>query len=219
MKRFLLFFLLLFSLSSCAVEDILSEQSAEDAMFFVAGQIDAIYRNRYSNAYLTLLESTEAELRPLSQEHFAQKGEYLLDFLNCEEPSTELQEAAELCLRKIYQTISCTVSQGEQLPNGDFQISLTVTPVEIFHYIDQDFLLQTWQDMEEQNPEVSTSELQDIYGFFLLEDIQSRIYPMTYGTEQHITIRLVKTKQGYQFDESDWRHFDEVVLDYFGKYS
>lgn len=210
---------LLLSLSSCNQVETVPHRTTEEAVTFVSGQIDAVYRNRYNTAYLTLLGGVEERvLWPFAQEHIESKRDYFLAFLCCENPSEELLEVAELCLKKIYQLLSCQIQEAEYLSNGDFLVTISIDPMEILHYIDQAYLTEVYQRIEEENPDLSERELDNLYGLTMVEEIQSKLYPMSYGEKQEMVLRLVKTSDGYYFDEADWRLFDDIVLDYYGTY-
>ncbi len=206
---------------------------AQNATIYIQGELDASYKGTYVQEYLDLVKDmTAADVEEKYDDWTEAETEYLLSFLGMESetPTDEVLKRAQDVVKAIYAKCKYTVSEAEQLKSGDIAVEVTVSPIEIFHLLDDDVFADTWSDVisdagvttQEEMDAVSDEDYAAMdmeYVMRLLDEVEKLIPQLTYGKDQSVMLQLKKDDDGYfSLVETGFQKLDEFVIDYNGSY-
>ncbi len=203
---------------------------AKDATMYIQGELDAYYKGTYVQEYLDLVEDMTAEDVEEKYDYWTEgEAENLLAFLDVLYPDEEVLERAQELVKEIYAQSKYEVTEAELLKSGDITSEVKVSPIELFHLLDEDAYTETWdgvlsragigdQDVDALSEEELTA-LESEYGMLLLEEVEELIPQITYGTDQSVMLQMKKDEDGYfALVETGVQQLDEIMIDYFGEY-
>lgn len=208
------------------------KDDAKNATTFIQGELDCYYKGQYSKEYLDVVaDMTEEDAKQNYEDWTEAEAEILVGFLGMESeaPSDEVLKRAQDVVKKIYARCKYTVAEAEKLSSGDIAVEVTVSPIEIFHLLDESVYADTWNDVlaragvTQEEAEALTSgeyEAMDMeYLLRVLDEVEKAIPQLTYGTDQVILLQMKKDSDGYYaLVDSGWDKLDEVIVDYDGYY-
>lgn len=207
--------------------------SRMDASTYIQGELDAVYRGVYNDDYLELVEGmTKADAEEKYNSNVSAEAEYLLYyFLGAEYPDDAVTAKAESLIKEIYSHAKYTVGEADKLQSGDFVVEVTLSPIEIMQLIPEENYAEHWQaacadagiTTQEELNNVSEEEYAAIdaaYAMALLEELESLLPQLSYGTDQEIMLQLeLGDDNYYSLVEEDWKYLDGVMIDYYGDYT
>ncbi len=209
------------------------QSDTKNATTFIQGELDCYYKGQFNKEYVDVVaDMTEETARQNYEEWTEAEAEILVSFLgmDSEVPTDETLERAQDVVKEIYAKCKYTVAEAEKLSTGDIAVEVTVSPVEIFHLLDDGVYADTWSDVLAEAGVTSQEELDAVndedyqaldmeYVMRLLDEVEKVIPQLTYGTDQTILLQLKKDSDGrYALVDNGWDKLDEVIVDYNGYY-
>ncbi len=204
---------------------------AKDATMYIQGELDAYYKGTYVQEYLDLVEDMTAEDVEERYDYWTEgEAENLLAFLDVQYPDEEVLERAQELVKQIYAQCRYEVTDAELLKSGDITSEVKVSPIELFHLLDEDAYTETWdgvlsragiedQDAMDALSEEEYAALEAEYGMLLLDEVEKLIPQITYGTDQSVMLQMKKDEDGYfALVETGVQKLDEIMIDYYGEY-
>ena len=202
----------------------------EDAEGYVRGFLDASYLGQYNDDYLEITGMTAAEAQEQDYAwNTAAEADILMDYL--EIYPTEASTAAAIGLvEDIYALSRYEVGDASKLEDGSYAVSVTVYPMDILvRYELQGARLDCWADALAQYgittqealdamSDEAYAEMEDQYAAAVLDGIRAMLPEMGYGPAQSAVIQLKLEDDVYTMVETDWQHFDSMVIDYTAQY-
>lgn len=203
----------------------------KSATTVIQGELDAAYKGTYTQEYLDLVEDmTEADVEERYDYWTSAEAEYLLSYLDVNYPNDEVTDRAQQLVKDIYAKSKYTVGEGELLKSGDIAAEVTVSPIELFHLLEEDRYSEVWEDVLtragisesadlDAMDDDAYSELESEYGMLLLDELEGLLPQSTYGEDQSVLLQMKKDSDGYyNLVDSGWDKLDEVIVDYNGYY-
>lgn len=197
----------------------------KDATAYVQGEFDAAYLGKYNKDYMKLLEIDEKEAQDTYDWNISEEARITLLYFAIDYPTDAHNARAQELVKKIYSYAKYEIMPAEKTKDGDFEIEVKVSPMDIYQQITDEDLQAIWtevsggvngNDMTQEEYEACDSE----YADRILDLIESKIPNIGYENEQTITIRLeLDSDNMYVMNEDDWREFDDRVIDYSGDYA
>ncbi len=208
------------------------QSDTKNATTFIQGELDCYYKGQCSKEYVDVVADMTEEIARQNYEDWTEaEAEILVSSLGMESevPTDEVLKRAQDVVKAIYAKCKYTVAEAEKLSTGDIAVEVTVSPVEIFHLLDDDVYADTWSDVlaragvtqEEAGalPDGEYEALDMEYVMRLLDEVEKVIPQLTYGTDQAILLQLKKDSDGrYALVDNGWDKLDEVIVDYDGYY-
>ncbi len=204
---------------------------AQDATMYIQGELDASYKGTYVQEYLDLVEGMTAEDVEEQYDYWTEgEAEYLLDYLDVQYPDEEVLERAQDVVKAIYAQSKYEVTDAELLKSGDITSEVKVSPIELFHLMDDDLFTDTWdgvlsragiedQDTLDALSEEEQTALESEYGMLMLDEVEKLIPQITYGQEQSVMLQMKKDEDGYfALVDTGVQKLDEIMIDYYGDY-
>lgn len=204
---------------------------AKDATVYIQGELDATYLGIINEGYLDVVEDmTQADAQAKYEYNLQAEGEYLLSYLGVELPTDGVYQRAQELVGEIYSHAKYTVAEAELLKSGDIAAQVTVSPIEIMTLIPQELYAQTWENVKQQagvsDDQVAVmsdeeyQQLDEQYAMALLDELESLIGQLTYGTDQTVLLQMKQDEEGYYtLVETGMQQLDEMILDYTGAYA
>ena len=196
----------------------------KDAEAYVKGHLDAAYLGVYDKAYIELVEDmTEADAREMHENNVSDEAElYLLDFLEVDYPTDEINDRAKEVMEKLYAKSKYTVGTGSKTKDGDFVVEVTVSPIDLYNLLTQDDFFDALDEagFDEAETEEELEAVDAVFGLLILDTLEDKLDEIEYGEEQIIMLQLKKDSDGYYgLVEAGMQKVDEVMIDYNGYYA
>lgn len=196
----------------------------KDAETYVKGHLDAAYLGVYDKAYIELVEDmTEADAKEMHENNVSDEAElYLLDFLEVDYPTDEINDRAEEVMDKLYAKAKYTVGTGSKTKDGDFVVEVTVSPIDLYNLLTQDDFFDALDEagFDDAETEEELEAVDAVFGLLILDTLEDKLDQIEYGEDQIIMLQLKKDDDGYYgLVEAGMQKVDEVMIDYSGAYS
>lgn len=196
----------------------------KDAEAYVKGHLDAAYLGVYDKAYIELVEDmTEADAREMHENNVSDEAElYLLDFLEVDYPTDEINDRAKEVMEKLYAKSKYTVGTGSKTKDGDFVVEVTVSPIDLYNLLTQDDFFDALDEanFDDAETEEELEAVDAVFGLLILDTLEDKLDEIEYGEEQIIMLQLKKDSDGYYgLVEAGMQKVDEVMIDYSGAYT
>ena len=195
----------------------------KDAEAYVKGHLDAAYLGVYDKAYIELVEDmTEADAREMHENNVSDEAElYLLDFLEVDYPTDEINDRAKEVMEKLYAKSKYTVGTGSKTKDGDFVVEVTVSPIDLYNLLTQDDFFDALDEanFDDAETEEELEAVDAVFGLLILDTLEDKLDEIEYGEDQIIMLQLKKDADGYGLVEAGMQKVDEVMVDYSGAYS
>jgi hypothetical protein len=196
----------------------------KDAETYVKGHLDAAYLGVYDKAYVELVEDmTEADAREMHENNVSDEAElYLLDFLEVDYPTDEINDRAKEVMEKLYAKSKYTVGTGSKTKDGDFVVEVTVSPIDLYNLLTQDDFFDALDEagFDDAETEEELEAVDAVFGLLILDTLEDKLDEIEYGEEQIIMLQLKKDSDGYYgLVEAGMQKVDEVMIDYSGAYT
>lgn len=199
----------------------LTEKEAEA---YVKGHLDAAYLGVYDKAYIELVEDmTEADAREMHENNVSDEAElYLLDFLEVDYPTDEINDRAKEVMEKLYAKSKYTVGTGSKTKDGEFVVEVTVSPIDLYNLLTQDDFFDALDEanFDDAETEEELEAVDAVFGLLILDTLEDKLDEIEYGEDQIIMLQLKKDSDGYYgLVEAGMQKVDEVMIDYSGAYA
>ena len=196
----------------------------KDAEAYVKGHLDAAYLGVYDKAYIELVEDmTEADAREMHENNVSDEAElYLLDFLEVDYPTDEINDRAKEVMEKLYAKSKYTVGPGSKTKDGDFVVEVTVSPIDLYNLLTQDDFFDALDEanFDDAETEEELEAVDAVFGLLILDTLEDKLDEIEYGEDQIIMLQLKKDSDGYYgLVEAGMQKVDEVMIDYSGAYT
>lgn len=196
----------------------------KDAETYVKGHLDAAYLGVYDKAYIELVEDmTEADAREMHENNVSDEAElYLLDFLEVDYPTDEINDRAKEVMEKLYAKSKYTVGTGSKTKDGDFVVEVTVSPIDLYNLLTQDDFFDALDEanFDDAETEEELEAVDAVFGLLILDTLEDKLDEIEYGEDQIIMLQLKKDSDGYYgLVEAGMQKVDEVMIDYSGAYT
>ena len=196
----------------------------KDAEAYVKGHLDAAYLGVYDKAYIELVEDmTEADAREMHENNVSDEAElYLLDFLEVDYPTDEINDRAKEVMEKLYAKSKYTVGTGSKTKDGDFVVEVTVSPIDLYNLLTQDDFFDALDEanFDDAETEEELEAVDAVFGLLILDTWEDKLDEIEYGEDQIIMLQLKKDSDGYYgLVEAGMQKVDEVMIDYSGAYT
>lgn len=196
----------------------------KDAETYVKGHLDAAYLGVYDKAYIDLVEDmTEADAKELHENNVSDEAElYLLDFLEVDYPTDEINDRAKEVMEKLYAKAKYTVGTGSKTKDGDFVVEVTVSPIDLYNLLTQDDFFDALDQagFDDAETEEELEAVDAVFGLLILDALEDKLDEVEYGEDQIIMLQLKKDDEGYyNLVEAGMQKVDEVMIDYSGAYT
>lgn len=196
----------------------------KDAEAYVKGHLDAAYLGVYDKAYIELVEDmTEADAREMHENNVSDEAElYLLDFLEVDYPTDEINDRAKEVMEKLYAKSKYTVGTGSKTKDGDFVVEVTVSPIDLYNLLTQDDFFDALDEanFDDAEAEEELEAVDAVFGLLILDTLEDKLDEIEYGEDQIIMLQLKKDSDGYYgLVEAGMQKVDEVMIDYSGAYT
>ena len=196
----------------------------KDAEAYGKGQRDAAYLGVYDKAYIELVEDmTEADAREMHENNVSDEAElYLLDFLEVDYPTDEINDRAKEVMEKLYAKSKYTVGTGSKTKDGDFVVEVTVSPIDLYNLLTQDDFFDALDEanFDDAETEEELEAVDAVFGLLILDTLEDKLDEIEYGEDQIIMLQLKKDSDGYYgLVEAGMQKVDEVMIDYSGAYT
>lgn len=196
----------------------------KDAETYVKGHLDAAYLGVYDKAYIDLVEDmTEDDAKELHENNVSDEAElYLLDFLEVDYPTDEINDRAKEVMEKLYAKAKYTVGTGSKTKDGDFVVEVTVSPIDLYNLLTQDDFFDALDQAGFDNAETEEEleAVDAVFGLLILDTLEDKLDQVEYGEDQIIMLQLKKDDEGYyNLVEAGMQKVDEVMIDYSGAYT
>lgn len=196
----------------------------KDAETYVKGHLDAAYLGVYDKAYIDLVEDmTEADAKELHENNVSDEAElYLLDFLEVDYPTDEINDRAKEVMEKLYAKAKYTVGTGSKTKDGDFVVEVTVSPIDLYDLLTQDDFFDALDQagFDDAETEEELEAVDAVFGLLILDTLEDKLDQVEYGEDQIVMLQLKKDDEGYyNLVEAGMQKVDEVMIDYSGAYT
>ena len=166
---------------------------------------------------------TEADAKEMHENNVSDEAElYLLDFLEVDYPTDEINDRAEEVMEKLYAKAKYTVGTGSKTKDGDFVVEVTVSPIDLYNLLTQDDFFDALDEagFDEAETEEELEAVDAVFGLLILDTLEDKLDQIEYGEDQIIMLQLKKDDDGYYgLVEAGMQKLDEVMIDYSGAYS
>lgn len=193
----------------------------ERARTLVQGNMDELYLDNASDAYLELVDST----REASHEDYLAGLESEVEFFAYYFDINNLTEEMKSDLIDLYQQIYAkakyTVGEASKLDNNTYAVKLTISPLNIFELVwdDSDRLTAFFDKYENVDVDAMTDEEFAAYDKEWAETIIAlcweKLPEMGYMDDQTMALQITKDSDDYWgIDEDDFYDMDEMIIYY-----
>lgn len=178
--------------------------SEADIQLLVQGNLDVIYLNQPSAAYLKLVGSTEDEARQDYEDGVWTEVDSAATFFDvaleyCDE-SVSQRWFDLLC--NIYDSAKYQVAQPVKTDDG-YTVEVTVEPIDIFKKVIEEDLADAREERWD-NQEFSTQEeLEAAWADLILDLLEARLDSIGYLDAETVTVRVEKDEDSYYTMNSD----------------
>ena len=196
----------------------------KDAETYVKGHLDAAYLGTYAQDYIDLVEDmTEDDAKELHENNVSDEAElYLLDFLEVDYPTDEINDRAKEVMEKLYAKAKYTVGTGSKTKDGDFVVEVTVSPIDLYDLLTQDDFFDALDQagFDDAETEEELEAVDAVFGLLILDTLEDKLDEVEYGEDQIVMLQLKKDDEGYyNLVEAGMQKVDEVMIDYSGAYT
>lgn len=215
---------LVFLLAACG--DITPDQ----AKAYIQGDLDACYLGQYNQDYLDLIGITAQQAEEQNYVwNTTAEAEILMDYFDIYPTAASTEQAVAL-IRDIYALSKYEVGAASKLDDGSYAVTVTVQPMDILvRYTSQNDAASLWaaaldrhsiysQEALDAMSDADYMALEDDYAASVLDGIRALLPQMGYGPAQSVVLQLKLEDDTYTLVETDWQHFDSMVIDYTGQY-
>lgn len=202
----------------------------EQARTYIQGDLDSCYLGQYNQDYLDLVEMTAAEAEEKNYVwNTTAEAEILMDYFDIYPTDTSTEQAVAL-IRDIYALSKYEVGAASKLEDGSYAVTVTVQPMDILvRYVSRNDAASIWsaaldrhgiysQEALDAMSDADYEALENDYAAAVLDGIRALLPEMGYGPEQSVVLQLKLEDDTYTLVETDWQHFDGMVIDYTGQY-
>lgn len=215
---------LVFLLTACG------DVTPDEAKAYIQGDLDACYLGQYNEEYLEITGMTadEAEEQCYLWNTSAE-ADILMNYFELYPTDATTRLAVEL-IQDIYAGSKYQVGSASKLEDGSYAVTVTVQPIDIiYRYTSQNDPALVWAEALDRHG-IYTQEaldamsdeaylaLEDDYAAAVLGGIRDLLPRMGYGPQQSVVLQLQLKDNSYTLVETDWQHFDGMVIDYTGQY-
>lgn len=202
----------------------------DQAKAYIQGDLDACYLGQYNQDYLDLIGITAEEAEEQNYVwNTTAEAEILMEYFDIY-PTDAAYEQAVALIRDIYALSKYEVGAASKLEDGSYAVTVTVQPMDILvRYTSQNDAATLWsaaldrhgiytQEALDAMSDADYEALENDYAASVLDGIRALLPEMGYGPEQSVVLQLKLEDDTYTLVETDWQHFDSMVIDYSGQY-
>lgn len=130
---FLLVLALIFSMAACG------SGFSVGVNMLVQGNIDGLYLGKFDDAYLKLVDSTEAECRQDYLAGLEMEAQYFAYYFDIEILDDDLKAEIVELYKEIYSHSQYTVGEASKLDDSTYAVKVTISPINIVDLVVEDF--------------------------------------------------------------------------------
>lgn len=188
----------------------------------VQGNIDGLYLGKFDDAYLKLINSTEAECRKDYLDGLEVEAEYFAHYFNIEVLDDDLKAEIVDLYKEIYFHSQYTVGDASKLDDNTYAVKVTISPIDIVDLVVEDFdsgMEGFYTQYADADPSAMTDEEYAQYDRDWAEAILAMFYKrlpkLGYKEEQSIAIQVVKGADGrWGISDNDMVSIDSLMIYY-----
>lgn len=206
----------------CAVMMVccLASCSAEfDAKTYVQGNIDVVYLNAPSEAYLNIVSNSKDDLSAIYEKGLEVEAGYFATYFSIDlelAPEDTLSRIVEL-YRQIYTYSKYEVGEPVKGDN-EYMVDITIHPMDIIKKVaEEDWAAfeEEWKGLAEQRVDMTEAEIEAAWADMVIKLVEERIPNIGYFEPQTITIKVTKGEDGiYVISDNDFGRIDCLIIQY-----
>lgn len=224
--------LLMASLAACgSLSDLAGRLTGGfDATLYIRGTLDKIYLAKYSDDYLSMVDSTKSEAEKDYQAGIDSEYAYVVDRFEIDDDyiTDESRETLKQLLRDIYQHSKYEVDTATKAQD-EYSIKVTVYPITIFYDImENDYEAyagefntmfdamdeDAFDSMSEAEQEAFWEEYEETWVQGIIGLIRARTGEITYAEPVVELVRVYPEGDVYTISDEDMSDIDWLVLKY-----
>lgn len=200
---------------------LLSGCSSFSAAELVRNNLDLIYLDQYSDAYLKKVNLDKAQAEQQFQDGLSVEAEVFANLFNIEldDCDASIKEQILALYRQIYSHSKYEV--GTESRNGDvYLVQLTVYPIDIFAKVieeDAEEFGSTMQAREAAGEfaNMTDAEFETLWAQAVIDMVSGRLDSIDYLDAQTISVQVTQDEDGaYCIDSSDFQRIDNLMIAY-----
>ena len=215
------------SLSACGLGGV----TADDAVTYVQGELDAAYRGQYNEDYLELMDMTSEEASETHVQNVSAEALYLLNYIgvyDVESLPEEVIDYAENLIEQIYAKSNYTVNSATLMKSGDYTVDITVYPIDIIQQLSaMDEIATVWSDLTAGFTDEELASMTDEtynaldaqYATAILSLLEGLLPDLGYEDGQSVVMKLELNDNVYTAVDTDFANLDLMMIDYTGAYA
>jgi len=193
-----------------------------DAADLVQGNLDEIYTGQASDAYLKIVDTTAEEVQQTYLDGLEVEAEVFAYYFDIENMTDEIKAEIIDLYKDIYAQAKYTVGESSKLDDSTYAVKVTVSPLDIFHLVDEDFddALQPFYDKyADVDLDAMSDEEYAAFDKEWAEDIialcREKLPEMGYLEDRALAIQVELDDDDYWvMSGDDFDNLDEIVIDY-----
>ena len=210
--------------------------SADDAVAYAQGELDAAYLGIYSQEFLDLVDITEDDARETHEQNISAETDYFLGTYigvsDVEALPDDVRQSVEDMYEEIYSHSKYTVNSATQTSEGDYNVDVTIYPIDIMQRFTAEELQAIWDEVTTELSagidvaSLSDEEYVELYNSCdaeyvrrTVELIEGLIPELDYEEAQSAVLKLELEDNVYTAVETDWANIDLMIIDYSGAYA
>lgn len=207
-------------LTLCAI--LLCSCASFDAAGLLQGNLDLIYLNQYTDAYLESVDLTAEEADQQYADGIEAELEYFADYFDIDLTlcSDELKEQIREFYRNVYSHSKYEVGSAAN-NSGTYVVSLTIYPIDIIQQFmekDADGFMTVWE-ARYNNGEfdaMTDQEFEAAWVSGILGALNARLPDIGYQAAESIAVQIAKDETDglYVITDNDFGRIDSLIIAY-----
>ncbi len=189
----------------------------------VQGNLDEIYLGRYSDEFMELVGSSQAECEQVYLDGLAQEVDYFLYYWNIESPTEELKSELTELYKEIYSHSRYTVGECSQLDEKTYAVKLDVYPIDIMQQVSDaidaggmDWFYEKYADFAPENASQEEYDAWDQdWANGIVDLVRAKLPDIGYTGMESRAIQVVQKEDGHWImDDGDMSWIDVQMIYY-----
>jgi len=220
---------LIAGLTACDLANMGRGFSSKDAKAYIQGYMDISYLGQESQAYIDLANgATKEDFTSIHDEALVEGVDWFVWYFYMEDVTDDQNARLTELVRTIYSYSQYTVNSAAKQDNGNYNVEISITPIEL---LQNEAMITELLDFLDTYDWDSTAYMTDAeyYEFYdnmnyefnekVLEVLESYIPELDYGNTQTTILQLILDDDGmYYLDNTDWYNMESIIIDYYGLY-
>lgn len=204
------------------VKRTLMDLAADDYILLLRGNLDELYLGKFSEEYMELVSSTEADCQTIYEDSMAYEADFFCYYFDIEHPTEAyLAELTEL-YKEIYSHAKYSVGTASSLDDTTYAVKVSVSPINIIQLmtdeIENGALDEFYGKYTDAQVEAMSEEeyvaYDEEWAALIMDLLKSQMPNIGYQEELTMVVQIVLADDIWQIGDTDLQAVDSCIIAY-----